>query len=960
MMEKSFISLFLTRFIVSMLVILAIFALFVYQRVETSRNMAITIGQESLSHVETSLNHIIDKTNLIEGFLHAVGEDAMKKMADGDGSYLSSEFDRIAATICDNKAILSLELIPGDVIKYSYPHNPDLNVIGTNVFQFEHNSGAGANFSVKSGLITIDGPIPLMQGGAALVARNPVYYDNGEFWGFIAILMRIPNIIEPLGLDDLTSQGYEFELHFVSPDGIQIVSSTLHGQDLSDTVVVTRIIAGRTAELFLAPVNGWVTIGDSSYELIFFLLVTFVIAYLLTRNRVASLELVSSLEKEKHLRMVTVQAYKEAEQANTAKSDFLSAMSHDLRTPMNAIIGLCTLLKRDNDKPQKVLDYVQKLTASSQHLLGLINDVLDMSKIESGKVALNVREFSLASLIDGINTIVRPQARARSQVFEIVVNHIEHEFLIADDLRINQILLNLLSNAVKYTQIGGHIRLTVTEHDMHSPNIASFSFEVVDNGMGMSKSFLRHVFEPFVRSEKAMSSEIQGTGLGMTITNNLVQLMGGTIDIDSIEGRGTKVLVNLTLKIKHEEVKDSEFFKAQGISHILLIDDEFTVSQSVSTTMAEAGVNTLHALNQQGALELLEQSEREKEPIDIILLDLKLHEENGLDVAKAIKKTHFKDVPIYILTSYDYSDIEVKAIDIGIKGFIMKPLFISNLKMAIESTSDKESSVAEITQDSVLSGMHILAAEDNELNSEILIDLLAMRGATCVVCKDGEQVVEEFARAKEGQYDFILMDVQMPKKNGLEATRDIRALKHPQAQTIPIIAMTANAFSEDVKVSFDVGMNCHISKPLDMSILENFIHSLSRDDKGHLVAQPFCVFAANTDMKVALNDKQQCVGMMPNKGITPDAEAASAANVAHADNASPEADAEQSANFTAEAPAKAAGAQLMANPQTAATAETATAHTSTENIGAEQAEDTAASSLSSAAVADHNHTEQRK
>lgn len=317
----------------------------------------------------------------------------------------------------------------------------------------------------------------------------------------------------------------------------------------------------------------------------------------MTRNRVASLELVSSLEKEKHLRLVTVQAYKEAEQANTAKSDFLSAMSHDLRTPMNAIVGLCTLLQRDSHNPQKVQDYVQKLMASSQHLLGLINDVLDMSKIESGKVALNVREFSLATLIEGINTLVRPQTQARSQNFEIVVNHIEHEFLIADDLRLNQILLNLLSNAVKYTQVGGNIRLTVTEKDMHSPSIASFTFEVTDNGMGMSPMFLKHIFEPFARAERVVSAEIQGTGLGMTITHNLVQLMGGTIDIDSVESVGTTVKVNLTFKIKHEEKKDTLFFKQHGIERILLIDNEYSMWHSVSVIMGEAGVGTLHALS---------------------------------------------------------------------------------------------------------------------------------------------------------------------------------------------------------------------------------------------------------------------------------------------------------------------------------------------------------------------------
>ena len=851
-MEKPFLTLFVSRFLVSLLVILSIFGVFTYQRVQVSREMARTTAAESLVHVEIIINDLIGKTNILEGFVHAFGDEAMHAIEiaplgtdniiasyyhNGKPHLFTAEFYRFAQMLHDSPAIRALELAPKGIAKYVYPIESNEAVIGYNVFEHD-NSRSSAAFSRKSGLTIVDGPIELHQSGMALVARNPVYYDNNSFWGFATIVMDLPEIFESFGLNNLTGQGYEFEMRFFTDIGPQTVISTLKHQKITDAISVDRMIAGRQAIIYVVPCDGWVSAADAPYEVIFFFLLSILIAYLLTRNRVAALELLNSLEKEKHLRMVTVQAYKEVEQANTAKSDFLSAMSHDLRTPMNAIVGLCTLLRRDSGNQKKVLDYVQKLNASSQHLLGLINDILDMSKIESGKVSLNVHEFSIASLIEGVNTIVRPQARARHQAFEIKINNIEHEFLIADDLRLNQILLNLLSNAIKYTQVGGQIRLTVTEEDKHSPNIASFVFEIADNGMGMSKKFLQHVFEPFSRAESVEGSEIQGTGLGMTITHNLVQLMGGTIDIDSTEGMGTTVTVRLTLKIKHEEIKDSEYLKSKNISRILLIDDEFSVCQSVTTTMSEAGVQTVHALNGDAAMQILEDSvqgesdtELAAKKIDIILLDLKLNDENGLDVARRIKASKFKAIPIFILTSYDYTEVEVSAIEIGVKGFLMKPLFISNLKQAIELASKHEAAEDSHDDESILKGMHVLAAEDNELNSEILVDLLSIRGATCKVCCDGREVLEEFKNAPLDEYDFILMDVQMPHMNGLEATRRIRALDKANAKTIPIIAMTANAFSDDVKASINVGMNYHISKPLDMSILENCICLLKEEQE---------------------------------------------------------------------------------------------------------------------------------
>lgn len=829
-MGRPFYYMFITRFVITLLVIVSIFSLFTYQRVKTSQEMARSIAQETLVHIEIIFNSMLTKTDMMEVFLHSLGDDKMREIADRmDGKVGLDKFNMLASMLHDSDSIRALQLLPNGVTTYTYPYEGNEAAIGDRVLEREAVRET-ALYAKNTGNTVVDGPYKLLQGGWSIIARNPVYYDNGEFWGFTVIILSLPDVIEPLGLNDLIRQGFEYRFDFIVQDEPKTVASTLVHHKVEDTVYSRKKLADREAMLYVIPQSGWLDLNSFAFELIFFLVLAVIIAYLSTRNKISSLELVASLEKEKHLRLVTAQAYKEAEQANTAKSDFLSAMSHDLRTPMNAIVGLCSLLQRDTGNQQKVADYVQKLTASSRHLLGLINDILDMSKIESGKVALNVREFSLASLIDGVNTIVRPQARAKRQVFEIIVNQIEHEMLIADDLRLNQILLNLLSNAVKYTQIGGHIKLIVTENEARSNNIASYTFEIVDNGMGMSKEFIQHIYEPFARENTSSVNQIQGTGLGMTITNNLVKLMGGTIDIESELKCGTSVRINLAIKIKSEEIKDSEFLRKMGISNILLIDDEICVSKSVSSTMAEAGVSTIYAATGSDAKEKLEHMSAQGKKIDLILLDLKLRKEDGLDVARDLKapQSPWKDIPIYILTSFDYSDIEVDAMDIGISGFMMKPLFLSNLKLVIETSGILNRKNASLNKDEIdsnkscLSGLNILAAEDNELNSEILVELLGIRGATCTVCKDGQEVLEAMKKAKPGQYAFILMDVQMPVMNGLEATKAIRALNDPYARNIPIIAMTANAFTEDVKVSLNAGMNYHISKPIDFDLLENY------------------------------------------------------------------------------------------------------------------------------------------
>ena len=897
----------MVRFFIVLVTLFYLYAGYLYQTIESRKNIARTTASEAMQQFEMILDGLIEKTNMIESYIHYLGDDQMRIMFKDHEPYtFYKEFNMLSAMLYDSAAIKAFQIAPNGVVTFCYPIDGNEEVIGYDILHDEA-LGDGPQLSVSAGLLDIDGPVALRQGGTGLIVRNPVFYKNGEFWGFATIVLSLPDVIEPFGFNDLARKGYQFILEVESDKRHEVIADNIDKDKLDDAVEVTKMIAGRKATLRLAPDSSWFVLSKAWYQIAFFLVLSLFISYLLTRNKVSSLRIVEALENEKNLRKITAQAYHEAEQANTAKSDFLSAMSHDLRTPMNAIVGLCILLEREANNPQKVLDYVRKLKGSSHHLLGLINDILDMSKIESGKVALNVREFSIATLIDNINNIVRPQANDREQVFEIFVEGIEHEFLIADDLRLNQIILNLLSNAIKYTHNGGRISLKVTEHKMRSPSIAMFEFEITDNGMGMSQEFLKHVFEPFVRSKDVQGTAIQGTGLGMAITHNLIKLMGGTVEIHSAVGEGTRVNVRLPMKVRIEALHDSIFFKQLGIQNILLIDDDADAGSSVTTIMAEAGVKVVHAFNEQEAFEKLKAAKAKGEDINLILLDLKLGEQNGIDVAKALKDSEFSDILVILLTAFDYDDVELDAIENGVAGFIRKPLFLSNLKPTLESIYGHKSSDSSSECECCFKGLHILAAEDNELNSEILIDILSMQGATCDVCVNGKEIAEKFETTNPGDYDLILMDVQMPVLNGLEATKLIRASSRPHAKTIPIIAMTANAFSDDIKASIDAGMNHHISKPIDIKVLEQTIRKLNlrpRSAASAPDANAAAVATADTNASTV--------------AVAADANAAAAASDDAAANASAAAAASDDAAVNASTAARAQAVSLDAEAVAAA------------------------------------------
>lgn len=503
-----------------------------------------------------------------------------------------------------------------------------------------------------------------------------------------------------------------------------------------------------------------------------------------------------------------------AREANNAKSTFLSNMSHDIRTPMNAIVGLSTLLQRDCDKPEKVREHTKKIIASSHHMLGLINDILDMSKIESGKASINFSEINLAEIVEELSTIIKPQAKARGQSFEISVSSIQQEYLIGDKLRIEQIMINLLSNAVKYTQDGGRIEMIIEQIPGGTKNYARMRFTVRDNGMGMSEEYQQIIFAPFTREINSTTNKIQGTGLGMAITKNLVDLMGGTISVESKQGEGSTFIVDLELRMQEKDI-DSSFWKSHGIGSILIVDDDPDVCANIISTMEGTSVVVQCAADGLNAVEMAKEAHERGSEYDIVLLDWKMPGMSGVETARMIRQTVPGNVLIMILTSYDWSDIEEEASAAGIDGFMPKPFFLTNFKLAVERIRTG-GGASENEKDMSIENKRILIAEDNEINAEILIELLSeIPGLTCVVTENGQEAFDRFTGSAIGEYDIILMDVQMPVMNGYEATKAIRSSGRPDAETIPIVAMTANAFAEDVKAALDAGMNAHVSKPVD-------------------------------------------------------------------------------------------------------------------------------------------------
>lgn len=545
---------------------------------------------------------------------------------------------------------------------------------------------------------------------------------------------------------------------------------------------------------------------------------------------VVSKEITEQVRKQKEQTQALQDALMQAQHANRAKTTFLSNMSHDIRTPMNAIIGFTTIAASHIDNKEQIRNCLQKVLSSSNHLLSLINDILDMSRIESGKVQIKEQECNISELMHNLVNIIQPQVKAKQLELFIDTFEVANEDVIADALKMNQVFINLLSNAVKYTPAGGTISFRIMQKTTFHHGYGDYVFIVKDNGIGMSKDFVEHIFEPFERETSATRSGIQGTGLGMAITKNIVEMMNGTISVESEVGKGSTFTVELTLRLQDIE-KNAEQIKELDGFRALVVDDDFHICDSVSKMLKKIGMRAEWTTSGREAAYRAKIAYDEGDSYHTYIIDWQMPEISGVETARKIRKAVGKNAPIIILTAYDWSDIEEEAREAGVTAFCAKPLFMSDLKSALLAANnllDKEEEAAAAWTLADFKGKRILLVEDIELNREIAEVILTEAGFNVETAPDGTDAVAMMEKSEEYYYDAILMDVQMPIMNGYEATRTIRNMPRKDVKDLPIIAMTANALEEDKEAALKNGMDAHISKPLDMdifiSVLNKFLN----------------------------------------------------------------------------------------------------------------------------------------
>ena len=547
-------------------------------------------------------------------------------------------------------------------------------------------------------------------------------------------------------------------------------------------------------------------------------------AYLLWMRQNASKAIEQAVERTK-----LEERLHKAEAAERAKTVFLSNMSHDIRTPMNAIIGFTTLAKTNLDNKDRVQEYLAKILSSSNHLLSLINDILDMSRIESGKLNIQEKECTISDIFRDMRNIVQTQMQSKQLNFFMDTMDVVDEHIYCDKLHLNQVLLNLLSNAIKFTPPGGSVSLMIRQKPGAPTGYGSYEIRVKDTGIGMSPEFSQHIFEPFERERTSTVSGIQGTGLGMAITKSIVDTMGGTIELQTEQGKGTEFIINLEFRLQTDTPEPQEIEELKGL-RALVVDDNFSTCDSVTKMLVQIGMRSEWTLYGKEAVLRARQAMEIGDPFYAYIIDWALPDLSGLEVVRQVRASVGDQVPIVILTAYDWSAFEDEARAAGVTAFCSKPLFLSELrdtlsaaigKMAVEEEAPILPETAEELQ-----GARLLLVEDNELNREIAEELLSESGFVIESAEDGSVAVEKVKASQPGYYKLVLMDVQMPIMNGYEATRAIRALEDPVLSRIPIIAMTANAFDEDRRQAIENGMNAHVAKPIDVDKLMAAIHQV--------------------------------------------------------------------------------------------------------------------------------------
>ena len=521
-----------------------------------------------------------------------------------------------------------------------------------------------------------------------------------------------------------------------------------------------------------------------------------------------------------------------AEAADRAKSTFLSNMSHDIRTPMNAIIGFTTLAQTSLDNRERMQEYLKKILSSSNHLLSLINDILDMSRIESGKLNIEERECSISDIFRDMRNIIQTQMESKQLNFFMDTVDVIDEKIYCDKLHVNQVLLNLLSNAIKFTPAGGTVALTIRQKPRAPKGYGSYEIRVKDTGIGMSPEFAEHIFEPFERERTATVSGTQGTGLGMAIAKNIIDTMGGTIELNTEQGKGTEFIINLDFRLCAEPQKAEVVQELQGL-HALVVDDSFTTCDSVTKMLRQIGMRSDWVLHGKEAVLHAKQAYELGDEYHAYIIDWLLPDLSGLEVVRQIRSIVGDSTPIIIVTAYDWTAFEEEARAAGVTAFCNKPIFLSELRDILISATGKTPSVPQpdpVPDPSVqFKGTRLLLTEDNELNREIAQELLTDNGFIVETAEDGTIAVEKVKNSAPGYYSLVLMDIQMPKMNGYDATRAIRALEDPHLADIPIVAMTANAFEEDRRQALECGMNAHIAKPFNVDELLEILTTVLKE-----------------------------------------------------------------------------------------------------------------------------------
>ena len=744
-------------------------AVFLYQnQLKEAKLKADYTAQTTIGRVKSQLNHYLAESNL------------MKHMIEAGYTVDDEEFSVLSSLMQDDQNVIKAhELAKDGIVTLIYPMSGNEAALGLNMLEHPARKQE-ARLAKESGEYTIAGPFELQQGDIGALLFDPIYTTdaNGDqtFWGFSILVLDWESFLNEIELDTLEEAGYTYELWKISPATGEHVSIAHSGNSRRfDAMEVLCTVPNDTWHFEIVPKNGWLSPLQ--------VFVSFALGLILSLlTSIGFLQFQMRRYKDEIHAAELEKAVQEAQSANEAKTRFLFNMSHDIRTPMNAIIGFSDLLEKHIDEKDRAVDYIAKIKSSSSFLLSLINYVLEMARIESGKASLKIELGSYSELIHSLNAVFEPSLKSKNLSY-LCYNTVEHDAILCDRTKIREILLNIISNSIKYTPEGGKISVKIEETPEPRKGFASYRITVKDNGIGMSKEYLPHIFEEFTREHSSTESHITGTGLGLPIVKSLVNLMGGTIEVSSEVGTGTEFTISLPLQISELELGNFKFSDLK----IIVVDDDVIVCEHTTELLRQIGIRSDWETDGQRAVQKVLAAHQAGEPYDAVILDCRMPDQGGVETAAIIRNAVSEPLPIILISAYDSSDIEEQARQAGVNGFMTKPVFMSTLCRALQKYVLGEVAVDEQKSKTDFSGKRFLLVEDNALNREIAVEMLESTGAVVESAFDGAEGAAKFAAAPAGYYDLLLMDVQMPVMNGYEATQKIRASAKTDARTVPIL-----------------------------------------------------------------------------------------------------------------------------------------------------------------------------